>query len=147
MLHQEELQVVVQLGLLSEAIIAATLEVLAVEALLQFTVGVFQEVPHLMGHPNVYEEVEVSVIGFLMLENTGPPLLTVIGMVVVTGIAHITDFSGLSVIFKRHLFQTCLHFRYPSYRRYSDRSPRYRSPRRSPIRYVMTAYISFVFPY
>lgn len=84
MLHQEELLAVVPLGLQGVVIVAATLEVLAVEALLPFAVGVCQEVLPLMGHRNVLEGVEVSVTDFLMLENTGPLLLNVIGMVVVT---------------------------------------------------------------
>lgn len=76
--------VVVQLGLQGGAIVAVSLEVLPVEALPPFAVGVCQEVLPLTVHPNVLEEVEVSVTDSPMLENTGPPLLNVIDMVVVT---------------------------------------------------------------
>lgn len=77
---------VVLSGLRGGVIVAATLEVLDVEALL-FVVGVCQEVLPLMGHQSVLEEVEVSVTDSLMLGNTGPLLLIVIGMVVVIGTA------------------------------------------------------------
>lgn len=83
---QEELLAVVQLGLQGEAIVAATLEALAGEALLPFDAEACQEVLLQMDRRNVLEEVEVLAIDSLMLGDTGPLLLIVTVMVVVTGI-------------------------------------------------------------